>query len=1048
MWTLLLVLLPGQAAPAASTPVAAAPTYAQDVVPFFTRYCIECHTAQEPEGGLILETYESLLEGGKRGKAIVPGKPDEGPLVRMIEGTLKPVMPPKKNRQPSAAEVAKIRAWVLAGAKKDGLPTKRALPPFPPRNAIPSPIFAVAVAPEGKRLAASGRGEVLLLDPIGNELGRHKLPRDRVTALTFAADQALAVAASTAGEAHEVRLFPANQVVLSHADTIQALAFSPEGRWLASASYDRLIRLYDRQANQPGPVLKDHSDAVYGVAFSPDGKLLASCGADRSVKVWDVATGERLYTLGEATDWVYCVAWSPDGKHLAAGGVDKSIRIWEVNRSGGKVVHSVFAHQGAVLRLAYGREGKTLVSLGEDRVVKVWDSARMVETKVHPPLPEAALCLALSPDAATTYVGRFDGVLSAVDTFSGKLQAELLPLRPLEQRLPAVEEKEPNDSSRTGQTISLPATVSGRLQRPGDVDWYRFSAQAGQEIGVRIEATDKGQLAPRLRLLNDRGEVLAEGTTSLGYRVDVAGTFALGVWDHEYRGGDKAGYRLSLGPIPVITSVFPLGVPRGQTTTVTLQGVHLGEQRSYPVSVPANAPPGSRVPLKLAGAEASVIVGEFAEVLPGQPVPVPGTANGVLAKPGASQTWSFAAKKGQPLILEVQAARLGSPLDSLIEILDAKGQLLPRAVLRSQARTYTTFRDHDSRNPGIRLEAWSELAVNDLLWVGNELIKIRALPRNPDDDCRFFEEAGRRRGYLGTTPTHLSQGTPMYKVSVHPPGTTFPPNGMPVVTLYWRNDDGPGLDRDSRLHFEPPADGTYQVRVRDARGEGGAAYAYRLTVRPPLPDFRVQLGPNAPTVFPGGAVPVQVNLTRLDAFNGPVEIEWRDVPKGLRLPATNIGPDDTSTSVALFAEPDFVPPAKWSGIRAVARATIAGKKVEQMSNAIVPKLGKSPDLVARTEQPEVTIAPGGEARLTVHIQRHNGFTGRVPLDVRGLPHGVRVLDVGLNGILIIPGETSRTFMLYAEPWVQPVEHPIVVLARREGKPEEYAAPSVLLRIKK
>ncbi|MFQ3593710.1 MAG: hypothetical protein SNJ82_11085 [Gemmataceae bacterium] len=501
----------------------------------------------------------------------------------------------------------------------------------------------------------------------------------------------------------------------------------------------------------------------------------------------------------------------------------------------------------------------------------------------------------------------------------------------------------------------------------------------------------------------------------------------------------------------MITSVFPLGVPRGQKTTVRVEGVHLGDQRRLELSVPASATPGSRVPVKLAGAEASVIVGEFAEVQPHQAavdLPIPGTANGLIAKPGMSETWRFSAKKGQPLIIEVQAARLGSPLDSLIEIVDEAGKVLPRAVLRSQARTYTTFRDHDSRTPGIRIETWSELAVNDLLLVGNELIKIRALPRNPDDDCSFFEEGGRRRVYLGTTPTHQSQGTPMYKVTVHPPGTTFPPNGMPVVTLYWRNDDGPGLDRDSRLHFEPPADGTYRVRVRDTRGEGGPAYGYRLTVRPPRPDFRVNLGLAQPTLFPGGAVPVQVNLTRLDGFAGSVEIEWRGLPKGLNLPSTNIGPDDKNTSVALFAEPDFVPPASFAGITAVARATLADQTIEQVSNPIVPKLAKSPDLVARTEQAEVTIQPGGQTRITLHIERRNGFTGRVPLDVRGLPHGVRVLDVGLNGILIVPGETKRTFVLYAEPWVKPIDHPIVVMARREGKPEEYAAPSVLLRVRR
>jgi hypothetical protein len=270
---------------------------------------------------------------------------------------------------------------------------------------------------------------------------------------------------------------------------------------------------------------------------------------------------------------------------------------------------------------------------------------------------------------------------------------------------------------------------------------------------------------------------------------------------------------------------------------------------------------------------------------------------------------------------------------------------------------------------------------------------------------------------------------------------------MPLVTLYWRNDDGPALDKDSRLIFDPPADATYRVRIGDARGEGSAAHAYRLTVRPPRPDFRVSLAPAAPTVFPGGATPIQVNVTRVDAFDGPIDIEWKNIPAGLRLPPTNIGPEDDSTSVALFTEPASTLPANMPALSAVARARIGGQVVERSTGGITPKLGKAPDIVTTTEQPEVTLRPGGETRITVSITRQNGFTGRVPLDVRGLPHGVRVLDVGLNGILIIPGETKRTFVLYAEPWVKPTDHPIVVFARREGKPEEYAAPSVLLRIK-
>src|SRR5947207_2593577 len=106
--TLLLI------AGAAPVPQAPAPSYSNQIKPFFARYCVECHNAKDAEGSLNLQTYKSLMEGGERGAAIVAGKPNESRLVRMIEGKSKPAMPPRKSAQPKPDEVALVRAWVLA----------------------------------------------------------------------------------------------------------------------------------------------------------------------------------------------------------------------------------------------------------------------------------------------------------------------------------------------------------------------------------------------------------------------------------------------------------------------------------------------------------------------------------------------------------------------------------------------------------------------------------------------------------------------------------------------------------------------------------------------------------------------------------------------------------------------------------------------------------------------------------------------------------------------------------------------------------------------
>src|SRR5262249_14100482 len=141
--------------------------------------------------------------------------------------------------------------------------------------------------------------------------------------------------------------------------------------------------------------LKDHSDAVNSLAFSPDSRLLASGSADRAVKVWEAATGKRLYPLGEATDCEHAVARSPTGRPLAGAGVDKSIRVWTVSAREGKLVKSIFAHEGPITRLVYSPDGKTIYSLGEDRIIKSWDAARLVERKVYPRQPESILALAI-----------------------------------------------------------------------------------------------------------------------------------------------------------------------------------------------------------------------------------------------------------------------------------------------------------------------------------------------------------------------------------------------------------------------------------------------------------------------------------------------------------------------------------------------------------------------------------------------------------------------------------------------------------------------------
>ena len=498
------------------------------------------------------------------------------------------------------------------------------------------------------------------------------------------------------------------------------------------------------------------------------------------------------------------------------------------------------------------------------------------------------------------------------------------------------EEEPKNNATQVAKNVTLPAVVNGQIL-PGDVDRFRFQARRGQQLVAVARARElipyladavPGWFQATLTLYNGEGEELAfaddyrfDPDPVLYYDVPEDGEYVIEIRDAIYRGREDFVYRLTLGELPFVTSIFPLGGPAGTRTSVEVEGWNLPaaklspdirEPGIHPLSVREGPWVSNRVPFAVDTLSECLEQEPNNEPEDTQSVTLPLIVNGRIDPAGDWDVFCFEGRAGDEVVAEVCARRLNSPVDSVLKLIDPAGR---------------------------------QLALND----------------DHEDKA------------AGLTTHHA----------------------------------------DSWLHVTLPADGTYCLHMGDAQHKGGPAYAYRLRLSPPRPDFELRIVPSSINARTGMTLPVTVYAIRKDGFAGDIAMALKDAPDGFALSGwLPAGQDRAQLTLTVPSTPSKEPVS----LRMEGRATIDGRQVTRpavpaddlMQAFFYRHLVPADDLRVVVTGPERRMAPvrilddtpiqipsRGTARVRI-AGRRGMFANNVQFDISEPPEGIAIRSASPN----------------------------------------------------